>query len=98
MSIPVLVFFRSGAGALESPPLMHLMETLGQESTLGLLWSHTPSPCTPTLDLLRQLCVASVSILQSFLSEPQHSGVLLYGAELEEERRRCVLVVYSHCT
>ena len=73
------------------------METLGQESNLGLLWSHAPSPCTPILDLLQQLCEASVSILECFLEEPQHPRVLLYGAELDEERRR-LAVAYSFMT
>ena len=78
--------------------LLLLVEALATDSLLQLLWGTREqggsgqTKChAHILELIYRLCSTVVSLLPSSLELCRQPGVVLYGAEVDEERRRCVL-------
>ncbi len=78
-----------GLSALTSPSLLHLIEALGQEDHLRRLWEdHAPGQSYHMVANMAKLCTIVISLLPSVLEGSNQPRLVVYGAEMDEDRRR----------
>ena len=85
--------------AIHSSALFKLVEVLGNQNHLKLLWNTENQSCHHrTLSALCRLCTSVVDLLSSSVTLTNQSNVTLHVAELDEDRRKYRYLSVSHAS
>ena len=84
----LVTLLEKGPSTLDCSLFTVLFTVLSFPNYTGSIWKLDANIHYQTLDYIHRLCVATVAVLPHILDQVRDTGLVLYGAEMDEERRR----------